>query len=695
MLLPHALRAVPKGAAEPYYLYMWGNNDYGQIGNGESVNKNSPTLVDTSTNWGIYEELLSAGSNHCLAIRPADPVNLAFEGTLWAWGLNLNGQLGDGTTTIRSSPVQIGSGTDWSQVSAGGAHSLALKSDGSLWSWGLNTNGQLGNGNTTSRSSPAQVGALTDWAYVSAGQTHSLAVKTNGTLWTWGNNGNGQLGNGNTTSRSSPAQVGSLTNWSRVSAGFTHSVSVKTNGTLWTWGNNGTGQLGDALGNRSSPVQVGAATDWGTVLTGPSSSFCLAIRGVGTLWAWGTNTSGQLGDGSLTNRSSPVQIGSGTNWYRISAGQQHSMGTRNDNTNWTWGDNQQLQLGNSSTQSTSSPVQIGSGWFLIGAGANYCVATVPSGSTGDPVSLYAWGRGGDGQLGLNGTYYSNPTQIGSVGNWSKIAIGDGSSVAVKTDGTLWSWGWNYSGELGDGTVNSRSSPVQVGALTDWSQISIGRGTGVGSNFCAAIKTNGTLWTWGNNSNGQLGNGNTTSRSSPAQVGALTDWSIVSTGGSHCAAIKTGGTLWVWGNGGNGQLGTGSTTGVSSPVQIGTATDWSKVSAGALHTLAVKTGGTLWAWGSNTNGRLGNGTTTATSSPIQIGALTTWSQVSAAGIGGSHSAAIRTNGTLWTWGNNSQGQLGLGDTTARSSPVQVGALTNWQLVFCGGVSTLALKTDGTL
>jgi hypothetical protein len=338
-------------------------------------------------------------------------------------------------------------------------------------------------------------------------------------LFTWGNNGYGQLGQGNVILRSSPVQVGALTDWSQVSAGNNFSAAIKTNGTLWAWGSNFFGRLGlNDVVNRSSPVQVGSLTEWSQISVG--SGFCAAIKTNGTLWTWGEATNGRLGQNDTNPRSSPVQVGALTDWAQIS-------------------------------------------------GNTFC-------------------------------------------------------AAVKTNGTLWSWGYNDKGQLGQNIAFTiaRSSPVQVGALTDWSQVS------AGLQFCAAIKTNGTLWSWGYNNHGQLGQNisDLILRSSPVQVGALTDWSQVSAGQTFCAAIKTNGTLWAWGRNSSGQLGQGNVSYRSSPVQVGALTDWSQVSLAAISCAAIKTNGTLWTWGSNYSGILGQNNTIDLSSPVQVGALTTWSSI---------------------------------------------------------------------
>ena len=326
----------------------------------------------------------------------------------------------------------------------------------------------------------------------------------------------------------------------------------------------------------------------------------------------------------------------------------------------------------------------------------------------DPTpKLWSWGYNAFGQLGLgNTTSRSSPVQVGALTNWAEVFGGTNRSFAIKTDGTLWAWGDNTVGALGLGNTTHRSSPVQVGALTDWS------GAKISSRLfdTLAVKSNGTLWAWGQNYQGALGLGNTTSRSSPVQVGALTNWAEVSIGYCNVLAVKTDGTLWSWGFGIYGALGQGNTTTRSSPVQVGALTNWSKVFAISVAGLATKTDGTLWSWGKNNRGQLGQGNTTDRSSPVQIGALTTWSKIAGTGslyrsfgtyISGLFSS-IKTDGTLWSWGSNQYGQLGLGNVTDRSSPVQVGALTTWSklsingdMLYENGTNIAVIKTDGTL
>jgi len=326
-------------------LWAWGLNAYGQLGDGTTIKKLVPTQIGTDTNWAS----VAAGNYHTMAIKT--------DGTLWAWGYNGNGQLGDGTTTIKVVPTQIGTTTNWVAVDAGGIHTVAMKSDASIWAWGDNSKGQLGDGTTTTRLVPTRIGASNTWVQIDAGALHTAAIDTAGKLWAWGYNFYGQLGDGTTADRLVPTQIGTATNWVQVSAGNNHTVARKAAGTLWAWGMNSFGQLG--LGDttdRSAPVQIGSATTWGTVDTGTSHT--VAVMTDGTLWAWGYNSNGQLGLGDTVNRLVPTQIGIDTDWLVADAGYYHSLGIKAGNSLYAWGKNNDGQLGDGTTTDVWSPLQI-------------------------------------------------------------------------------------------------------------------------------------------------------------------------------------------------------------------------------------------------------------------------------------------------------------------------------------------------
>jgi len=355
-----------------FELYSWGDNDLGQVGDGSKFKRSSPVQVGTDTNWSQ----VSGGGQFNIALKS--------DGSLWSWGWNFVGGLGDNTTLDKSSPIQVGALTDWSQVSNAARQAMAIKNNGTLWSWGWNNYGQLGQNNRTDLSSPVQVGALTNWSQISCGQQESSAIKTDGTLWGWGRNLNGQVGDSTIIARSSPVQIGVLTTWAQVSAGNFQTAAVKTDGTLWTWGINNSGILGlnDINTQRSSPVQVGALTNWSQVSAGSESM--AAIKTDGTLWSWGKNNYGQLGQNNRTNRSSPVQVGALTTWSLVSSGYSYHMAaTKTDKTIWTWGRNNYGQLGQNDRVNRSSPTQVGAfaNWTFVSARRKDGIITIVSGIT--------------------------------------------------------------------------------------------------------------------------------------------------------------------------------------------------------------------------------------------------------------------------------------------------------------------------
>ena len=344
---------------------------------------------------------------------------------------------------------------------------------------------------------------------------------------------------------------------------------------------------------------------------------------------------------------------------------------------WTWGKDNYGQLGDNTVVNKSTPIQTvagGTNWKQLACGYTHAAAIKTDGT------LWLWGWGVYGQLGDNTTTSkSSPVQTISGGlNWSQVACGYYHTAAIKTDGTLWVWGDNTFGGLGTNNTTRLSSPVQtITGGTNWKQVVCGKYT------TTAIKTDGTLWSCGYNDRGQLGDGTLVNRSSPVQVyGAGINWSSLASTSYTTAAIKTDGTLWSWGYNGNGELGDNSTTNRSSPVQtIAGGTNWKSIQRGTYHTAAIKTDGTLWMWGNNQFGQLGNNTTTTISSPVQtVTGGTNWMRVS---CGGYTTAAIKTDGTLWSWGRNESGQLGDNTIVNKSSPVQntAGGI-NWKQLSCG-------------
>ena len=332
------------------------------------------------------------------------------------WGDNAKGQLGDGTTTDRKSPVTLAKLSPVA-VAAGDQHSLAVNNDGAVWAWGINDSGQLGDGTTTTRKSPVKISGLSGVIAVSAGLNHSLALKNNGTVWAWGGNGNGQLGDGTTTTRKTPVQVYGLFGVIAVSAGSYHNLAIKNDGTVWAWGNNGSGRLGDGTAiTRKTPVQVDVLSGLAYVTAvAAGGEFSLALDSNGSVWAWGDNCKGQLGDGTTTTRKTPVQASGLVGYYAvgIAAGTGHGLARGGDSSIMAWGDNAKGQLGDGTTTTRKTPVLI---------------------------------------AGLSGV--------------TVIAAGGTHSLALDANGSFWAWGNNSDGQLGDGTTTTRKRPVVVPGQSD-------------------------------------------------------------------------------------------------------------------------------------------------------------------------------------------------------------------------------------
>jgi alpha-tubulin suppressor-like RCC1 family protein len=359
---------------------------------------------------------------------------------------------------------------------------------------------------------------------------------------------------------------------------------------------------------------------------------------------------------------------------------------------WTWGTGTNGRLGNAvTTGNISTPVTTfagGTNWKQVSAGGFHTAAIKTDGT------LWTWGLGTNGRLGNNQTIdiLTPVTTFAGGNNWKQVSSGGSHTAAIKTDGTLWTWGSGSNGRLGTNVTPQRLTPVTTFAgETNWKQVSSGNG------HTAAIKTDGTLWTWGLGSTGRLGNNQTIDILTPVTTFAGgTNWKQLSSGNTHTAAIKTDGTLWIWGSGGFGQLGNGVTTGtISTPVTtFAGGNNWKQVNSGRDHTAAIKTDGTLWTWGSGSLGRLGTNDLITKSTPVTTFAGgNNWKQVSAGDI---HTAAIKTDGTLWTWGYGGNGRLGNNDTTQRLTPVTTFAgKTDWKQLNSGGGHTAATTYDDSV
>ena len=363
-----------------------------------TVTTGSGTSAVVNTVFFSRAKTVATGDLHTVAVRA--------DGSLWAWGSNQFGQLGQGNMTSGyTSPTQVGMGTNWVSAAAGNNHTVAVRTDGSLWAWGSNQFGQLGQGTFgagTDRTSPSRVGTGTNWVSATAGANHTLAVQANGSLWAWGRNFYGQLGQGSSgtgTDLSSPVRVGTGSSWVSAAAGSGHVVAVQADGSLWAWGYNFNGQLGQGTSgagtDRTSPTRMGTATNWVSAAAG--SFYTVAVQANGSLWAWGRNDYGQLGLGNAAQQNSPVRVGTSNSWVNAEAGTGHTMGEQSCRAVWAWGYNVSGQVGDGTTNDRFSPVQVITPPAL--ALASFAPTSAAPGST---IAVTGTGLLGLGALTVNG-----------------------------------------------------------------------------------------------------------------------------------------------------------------------------------------------------------------------------------------------------------------------------------------------------
>jgi alpha-tubulin suppressor-like RCC1 family protein len=447
-----------------------------------------------------------------------------------------------------------------------------------------------------------------------------------------------------------------------VASGNT-SFALLSDGTVWAWGYNEYGQLGDqTLTNRTAPVRVSGLTDAAAI------SGRLAVKLDGTVWQWGEHL--DPSGGALVINKEPVQVSGLTEIVAVAGSYAYSLALRSDGTVWAWGLNTLGELGDGMPPSPSPPV--GAPSTPPPSGEPFPSRTLPGRATA--------------------------AQVGGLTDMVAIAAGLGHGLALRSDGTVWAWGLNALGDMGDGitpgpftTLPGRVTPAQVSGVTDVVAVAAGYGHNL------ALKADGTVWAWGFNGHGQLGDGTTETRTTPVQVSGLAGVIKIAAGDAHSMAVNRDGTVWVWGSNAAGQLGDGTTADRLLPVQAA-LTRAAAVAGGQLHSLALKDDGTVWAWGRDEYGQLGGGTQLPQLSglgPLQVGGVSGVREIAA---GSTHSLALKDDGTVWAWGNNTAGQLGDGTRSpqsvpGRSTPAQVSDLPRVVAIAGASSYSLAVTADG--
>lgn len=626
------------------------------------------------------------------------------DGTVRCWGLNVYGQVGDGTlATPRKSPVTVMTGqttilTNIVSAAAGYSHSCAVSAIGTAFCWGSNFDGELGTGNTTQSSFAVQVRSISNVAAIAAGYLFTCALKADGTVWCWGVNTAGELGNGTTVAQSTlPVQVHLSGAAVAVTAGTAQACAVLVGGHVQCWGGNALGQLGDgSYTSRSSPVTVSFQTRFFglqplsnviDISAGDRHTCALIVNG--TLFCWGANDSGQLGANSAAASSdvavevvTDVSLDALTGVVAASAGPTHTCALLVTGAVKCWGADDKGQLG----IGTTSAVPHRMADVVVAGLANAIEVVTGFGYTCAVEAVgwinRCWGDNVSGELG-NGT--TTPTSVpntalgvsGSIGARG-IASSRYSNCGRRGNDTIACWGDDYEGELGNGSkLTSSSSAVAVLNLTD----AVSMTGGSFDRFCA-LHASGTVSCWGSNSTGALGNGNKIDQASPVAVTGLAGAVQVASGDGHACALLVDSTVRCWGSNGEGQLGNGAFADSLTPVAVTGLANVTMISAGVGHTCAVLADGTARCWGADFSGELGDAKAAGLSSAIPVTVLGL-NGIVAIAAGQNYSCALSAAGAASCWGVNDNGQLGDTTINEQSVPDNVLGLANAVGLAVGG------------
>lgn len=716
----HSLALMSDGT-----LLGWGNNALGQTSGARPLSLGPASVRGVSNAVAI-----AAGADHSLAVTNA--------GSVLAWGGNQQGQLGDGTQVSRPSPVRVNDLAEAVAVAGGAAHSLALKKDGSVVAWGSNAEGQVGEAGASMALGSVPVPGLAEVAAIAAGGRHSLALRQDHVVLAWGSNATRQLGSLQGALSFAPVAVEGLGSVVAIAAGDGHSLALRDDGTVVAWGDNRLGQLGAARAEDTGPAAVPGLGGVVAIAAGGSQS--LALTQEGDVYAWGNGIATPTFKGSVTTSAAASKVATptlspGTGTYTAPVSVKVSCSTAGAVIHYTI---------DGSTPTTASPTVASGGTVLVSqsltlraeawsgtstssvAQATYTLQVAaptfsPAPGTYPPplsVTITSTTSGAELRYTTDGTdptttstLYTGPMPVstattfkakGFKAGWTASAIagpasyalnngalaaGGRHSLVLKPDGTVWSWGDDSYGQLGWGTVPSTQSlPGQAG-------ISGVKAIAAGDSHSLALKSDATVWGWGFNGNGQLGDRSTTNRATPVQAYHLTGVAAIGAGANHSVAATTAGAVYAWGYNVSGQVGDGTTTTRLQPVQLTSPTGIVAVAAGQAHTLALRgSDGAVFGWGLNSGGQVGDGTTTNRPAAVQVSGL---SAVKAIAAGANHSLAVKQDGSLWAWGLNSSGQLGDGTTTNHNSPVQVPGLSGVVAIEAGDDFSLAVTAGGSV
>lgn len=634
---------------------------------------------------------VTGGFNYGIALLP--------DGSVWTWGDNYRGQLGDENLWPTQEPIPVAGLSAMKAIAAGSRHSLGVRADGTVWAWGVNSESALG---PDPGVHPRQIAGITNATSVAAGSNFSLALLEDGTVMSWGSNNWGKLGrNWASFSHSpEPQPVVGLANVVAIAARGDSAYAVLADGTVRSWGSNRHGELGDggASGSFSLfPVVVDGLSGVAAVAAG--NAHAVARRTDGTVWAWGMGSLGQIGDGGQSNRLSPVQLAGLTGVVDIAAGDAHSVALLADETLATWGADYsgQLNSGLAHRKLTPSMAIPAAGFAHVAAGDRHAVGLRPDGT------VRTWGSGRDGQLGTASRVIAAvPVEVPGLTGVTAVAARGSHTLALRGDGSVWMWGRYW-------TSSERSAvPVQVpdlasaqavaagfnhnlavvggGAVRAWglgSVVPLGHGgapvdnevvtvaglsgivaVAAGSAHSLALRSDGTVWAWGRNTEGQLGNTNRDNQPTPVRVTGLPPAQAIAAGANHSLALGVDGQVWAWGAGQFGQVGMGAAGIYQTPQAIPGMTRMKAIAANVHVVYALGEDGRVWSWGAGEGGALGSGSEQNRLRPAPVAGLAGIEEVAS---GAFHGLALDAAGNLWSWGYAGEGQLGDGSLAVRLTP----------------------------
>ena len=690
--------------------YCWGRNDKGQLGDGTTANRSTPTTVNVSAipvvvptptvEKAAFTSLAAGGYHTC---------GLTASGTAYCWGANSSGELGDGTITNRASPVAVTGGKSFTSIVAGARHTCGLTSAGAAYCWGFNAYGQIGDGtagggdaqgngsHTADRLSPVAVGGGKTFASLAAGGYNTCGLTSAGVAYCWGNNYFGQIGDGTTgtaigddsANRLTPTAVSGNLEFAALTVGLAHACGRTAMGKAYCWGNNlYGGQIGDGTSssNRLSPVAVSGNHSLASLNAGYTHT--CGVESGGVLWCWGRNVSGELGDGSTSNQSAPVKIGVETPIIRVAAGTTYTCGLTPSSIAYCWGDNAFGQIGDGSVTGHLSPVAVaGSKTFtdIVAGWYHTCGLTTTR-------VAYCWGANGVGQIG-DGTSGASefehgvdrlvpyavdvsavvvptatPTSTATMPMpaFIKVAAGADFTCGLSSNGSAYCWGSNSQGQLGDGNAGIQPvGPSPVAVKGGLSFVSLFAG---GSSACG-LTANGQAYCWGRNTIGSLGNGTTANSSAPVAVSGDQKFTRLAVGPTFTCGISSDGSAYCWG----GNLLPGYP---ATPRVVPGGLVLKDIVAGSNHVCGLTVAGATYCWGRNSYGSLGDGSSGwGSETPVLVQGGYKFTSL---GNGYDHTCGLTANGSAYCWGDNASGQIGDGTSGAwrddhsiiRTTPVAV-------------------------